>query len=128
MFCDGWCATLSTTVNNKNATTYWCAPVPTCRNYALGMGGDNNCGTISSLGNTLTGCCCSESVRLLTLLSQSTLYFRTTVTYHQPSDPTSLPSHPVTNLQLYVTKPCGSVETSAAAPSTACATESACRL
>ncbi|CAI4223659.1 unnamed protein product [Auanema sp. JU1783] len=60
MQCDGWCASLTAVINNKTTNTYWCAPVQTCRRYALGMGGDNNCGSVSGSDNTLTGCCCSE--------------------------------------------------------------------
>ncbi|UMM36044.1 hypothetical protein L5515_008378 [Caenorhabditis briggsae] len=61
-FCDGWCASLNSVVNGKNATVYYCAPVGMCRYFGLGFGGDyGNCAQIPGADPQVTGCCCSDS-------------------------------------------------------------------
>ncbi|CCD69473.1 bacterial colonization factor [Caenorhabditis elegans] len=61
-FCDGWCGSLNSVVNGKNATVYYCAPVGMCRYFGLGFGGSyGNCGQIPGADPQVTGCCCSET-------------------------------------------------------------------
>ncbi|CAI2354020.1 unnamed protein product [Caenorhabditis sp. 36 PRJEB53466] len=60
-FCDGWCGSLSSVVNGKNATVYYCAPVTMCRFFGLGFGGSyGNCAQIPGADPAVTGCCCSD--------------------------------------------------------------------
>uniref|UniRef100_A0A1I7XPR5 ET module n=1 Tax=Heterorhabditis bacteriophora TaxID=37862 RepID=A0A1I7XPR5_HETBA len=54
MICDGSCASLTTTISNKNVSTYWCASVSTCWKYEMDS---NRCNDITS---TLKGCCCDS--------------------------------------------------------------------
>ncbi|PAV87124.1 hypothetical protein WR25_00622 [Diploscapter pachys] len=57
MFCSGMCSSLSTVVNSKNVTTYWCAPFDACRYFGLGLGGNDNCNSITGADPPVTGCC-----------------------------------------------------------------------
>ncbi|CAB3396984.1 unnamed protein product [Caenorhabditis bovis] len=60
--CDGWCASLNSVINNKNATVYYCSPVGMCRYFGLGFGGSaGNCASIPGADPPVTGCCCSDS-------------------------------------------------------------------
>ncbi|EFP11146.1 hypothetical protein CRE_31123 [Caenorhabditis remanei] len=60
--CDGWCGSLNSFVNGKNATVYYCAPVGMCRYFGLGFGGTyGNCAQIPGADPPVNGCCCSDS-------------------------------------------------------------------
>uniref|UniRef100_A0A8R1DVU7 Uncharacterized protein n=1 Tax=Caenorhabditis japonica TaxID=281687 RepID=A0A8R1DVU7_CAEJA len=58
--CDGWCGSLSSVINGKNATVYYCAQVGMCQYFGLGQGG-SNCAQIPGADPPVTGCCCSDS-------------------------------------------------------------------
>ena len=57
MICNGMCSSLSTIVNSKNVTTYWCAPFSACRYFGLGLGGNDNCNSITGADPPVIGCC-----------------------------------------------------------------------